>query len=189
MTSTNPIQGLSAKVQELVSPKRFAHILRVVELTQAIAIANGINPQTAALAALLHDVARDLPLQRLFELAPPRFPQEEGHPEALHGRAGRVLAQSWGIQDPQVLEAIEGHVCGVLPTNPVGMALFVADGTEPARNINGDIRELALAGHLAQAYAQAFASKLRYLQSKNIPVHPHTCQIAESLRQEGWLLS
>ncbi|KIX84497.1 bis(5'-nucleosyl)-tetraphosphatase (symmetrical) YqeK [Thermus filiformis] len=175
------IASLEEKVKALVRPERFAHILRVAELAREIARNNGLDPERAYLAALLHDAARDLPEEELLRLAPPKNEVERAHPLALHGRAARVLARDWGVKDEEVLEAVEGHVFGVDPQNGIGMALYVADVSEPGRGVNGEIRELALAGRLLEAYRRAVRNKVEYLQKKGIPVHPRTLEVYEEL--------
>ncbi|MGQ9692350.1 MAG: bis(5'-nucleosyl)-tetraphosphatase (symmetrical) YqeK [Thermaceae bacterium] len=174
-------ETLKEKVRALVHPDRFAHIERVAALAREIALNNGLDPDRAYLAGLLHDAARDLPEEELLRLAPPRNEAERAHPLALHGRAARVLAEEWGVRDQEVLEAVEGHVYGVDPENGIGMALYVADISEPSREVNGEIRELALAGRLPLAYRQAIRSKVEYLVSKGIPLHPKTLEIYEKL--------
>lgn len=171
------------RVEPLVKPERFAHILRVAELAREIALANGLDGVRAYLAGVLHDAARDLPPERLFELAPPEIPLEQEHPKSLHGRAGRRLAESWGVSDPEVLEAIEGHVYGVDPTYQIAMAVYVADVSEPGRGVNAEIRERALAGDLLGAYREAVETKVRYLESKGIPPHPRTFLAYKKLSQ------
>jgi predicted HD superfamily hydrolase involved in NAD metabolism len=135
-------------------------------LAQEIAEKNGLDGERAHLAALLHDAARDLPEEELLSLAPPENEVERAHPLSLHGRAARRLAEGWGVEDEEVLEAIEGHVYGVDPQNGIGMALYIADIAEPGRGVNGEIRELALAGRLSEAYRLAVANKVNYLQAR-----------------------
>ncbi len=162
-------------------PERLEHILRVAALAREIAERNGLDGDRAYLAGLLHDAARDLPPEELLSLAPPQNEVERAHPLALHGRAARRLAEAWGVGDPEVLEAIEGHVYGVDPSNPIGMALYVADTSEPGRGVNGEIRELALAGRLLEAYRRAVKNKVDYLAAKGVPIHPRTLAVYHSL--------
>jgi predicted HD superfamily hydrolase involved in NAD metabolism len=162
------------KVRQQVKPARYEHILRVAELAAQIAKANGLDQEKAYLAAILHDAARDLSAERLQQLAPPENELEHQNPLSLHGRAGRKLAQEWGVEDEEVLEAIEGHVYGVGPDHKIGMALYIADISEPGRGVNHEIREMALAGQLEQAYQRAVICKVSYLQKKGIEPHPRT---------------
>ena len=174
MPSTPSIETIAERVRARVSPERWAHIVRVAELARRIAEAAGAEGERAYLAGLLHDVARELPEEELVALCPPENEVEAAHPRALHGCAGRKIAAEWGVTDPEVLEAIEGHVWGVTSESPVARAVYVADVSEPGRGVNDDLRERALAGDLEGAYAEAVARKVAYLKAKGIPIHPRT---------------
>lgn len=179
------VSKLRERVKALVSPERFEHVERVTELALTIGRANGLSAdelRRLELAAILHDAARDLPDAELLRLAPPACDVEEQHPLAVHGRAGAELARSWGVSDSVVLRAIEGHVWGVEPGDRVGMALYVADVSEPSRGVNDDIRDLALTD-LAAAYRHAVASKVEYLEGAGIAVHPTTRKTYEALHE------
>lgn len=167
------------RVRERVSPRRFEHIVRVAILTETIAQVNRFGEsevRAASLAAILHDVARDLSADELFALAPPETELERQHPLAVHGRAGRRIIEGWGVTDERVLDAVEGHVFGVSHDNRVGMALYIADVSEPGRGVNEDIRELAMK-NLFWAYQRAVDSKVRYLRAKGKAVHPDTLRV------------
>jgi predicted HD superfamily hydrolase involved in NAD metabolism len=166
-----------------VTPARFQHILRVAHLAESIAVGNSFSESeryATRLAGILHDAARDLPAQELFALAPPRDQLEREHPLSVHGRAGRRLAEQWGVTDERVLNAITGHVFGVGLEERVGMAVYVADVSEPGRGVNEDIRELAIC-NLELAYRQAVDSKVRYLQAHGKAVHPETLKVYEAI--------
>jgi predicted HD superfamily hydrolase involved in NAD metabolism len=173
------------RVRLRLSPERYAHVLRVAELAEQIALANRFDAgelRATCLAAVLHDVAREEPAARLFELAPPESDLERAHPMALHGRAGRVVAEAWGVTDERVLNAIEGHVDGPRPGDRVAMALYVADVSEPGRGVNDDIRALAMT-NLERAFRRALEVKIRYLTGRGKAVHPRTLQVHEELTE------
>lgn len=177
------LAALCSRVREMVSKERFEHIQRVARLAEAIALANrfsSADTEAVCVAGLLHDVARDLPAEELLRLAPPENVVELHHPLSVHGRAGRVIAVSWGVEDGAVLEAIEGHVFGVTPANRVGVAVYVADVCEPGRGVNDDIRALAMRD-LVAAYERAVDAKVRYLRSKGKSVHPATLRVYEQI--------
>ncbi|GEM82138.1 bis(5'-nucleosyl)-tetraphosphatase (symmetrical) YqeK [Meiothermus hypogaeus] len=184
MISTISVVDLAERVRQQVKPERYEHILRVAELAAEIARANALDVEKIYLAAILHDAARDLSEQQLTELAPPEIALERNHPLSLHGRAGRKLAEQWGIEDEEVLEAIEGHVYGVRPEHRIGMALYVADVSEPGRGVNQDIRDLALSGRLEEAYQKAVLCKVKYLQSKGIEPHPRTLAAYKAIMEQ-----
>lgn len=173
------------RVRARLSPERFAHVMRVAELAESIALANDFDEgemRATLLAAVLHDVAREEDVESLMRLAPPENDMERSHPMAVHGRAGRVIAGTWGVNDERVLDAIEGHVFGVRPGDRVGMAVYVADVSEPGRGVNDDIRQLAMS-HLERAYRRAVQTKVRYLRSRGKDVHPRTLAVHDELGQ------
>ena len=173
--------SLVAELARRLSPSRVAHSLRVAEAAREIARSAGLDPEKAYLAGLLHDIAKELPPEELAALAPPENEVERAHPLVLHGRAGRELARELGVTDPEVLEAIEGHVVGVPAGSALGMAVYLADLAEPGRGFNQDLLERALAGDLEGAYREALRRKMEYLRQRGIPLHPRTLKLAEEL--------
>jgi len=179
------IAPLYQRVAKQLTAKRFAHVLRVTKLADTIGQANNFSTlelQATAKAAILHDIARELDCDAMYALAKPEIEVENECHLILHGKAGRALAKQWGIEETVVLEAIEGHTFGVLPDNRVGMAVYIADVSEPGRNVNEDIRELALENLLA-AYKQAVTCKVTYLKSRGKPVHPDTLRVHDEISQ------
>ncbi len=171
------------RVKNTISEKRFQHILRVAELAATIAKANDFSKEdfeAVVLAAFLHDIAKELPDQEMFELAPPELEMEKADSKVVHGRAGRELAKRWGVKNQTVLEAIAGHVTGVEPDNRVGQVVYIADLAEPGRGVNGEIGELAKSD-LSKAYKAAINTKVNYLKLKGKEVHPSTISIIEDM--------
>jgi len=174
----------TAWVAELVSSQRLEHIRLVTETAEHIASLVGVDPARAALAAALHDAAREMPPQRLLELAPPRNEFERRFPMVLHGRVARRLAQERGVSDLAVLRAIEGHTTGLVGMGPLEMVVFVADKCSPDRGMKGELIELAGRDLLA-AFKQALISSLEYLtQVVRAPIHPVTIGVWNQLVEE-----
>ena len=136
--------------------------MRAVEVAmRAYARRYGEDEELWAIAGVLHDMDYE------------KYPEE--HPY-------RAVEELRRLGYPEeVLEAIEGHVYGVDPENGIGMALYVADVSEPGRGVNEEIRELALAGRLKEAYRLAVRNKVHYLKAKKIPIHPRTLEVYHSL--------
>ena len=169
------------RIRAMVKPKRYGHVMRVAALSYAIAEANGLDADRAFTAGLLHDVARDLSCAELLRLAPPECPQDACHALAVHGRAGRALLERWGYRDAEVLEAVEDHTTGPRVGNSLSRVVYIADVSEPGRGVNADIRTLAFEDPDA-ALEQAIFSKVEYLQSRGICVHPRTLAVYQSLK-------
>ena len=99
-------------VKKTLSKKRFTHTVNVKDKAVELARLYGASEEKAALAAILHDAAKELPkeelLQILRENAIIAGDAENSPPPVWHGVCAAILAQTrWGVEDREVLDAIE----------------------------------------------------------------------------------
>lgn len=128
------------RLAECLPTQRLIHVLGVEGLAVALAAQWGISTTDAMLAALLHDVAKNLPREEqetlmrdapLYEAAE----EDEGHPALWHGPAAATIAsREYGIDNPDILEAVAYHTTGKPGLGGIGLAIYVADYLEPTRN-------------------------------------------------------
>ena len=62
------LRQLRTRLQMSIPHPRYAHSRRVEEESMRLAVRFGADPEVCATAGLLHDCARDLPLDRLIAL-------------------------------------------------------------------------------------------------------------------------
>lgn len=125
-------------VKEAMSSYRYEHTLRVAILCKEIAKANGLHAQKAYLCGLLHDINKEWKWMSveeakviLFHMQPTLLALEES---IWHGYIGRFLAtHRLGIQDNDILTAIENHVLGECK-NRYAQITYVADKLDPNRD-------------------------------------------------------
>lgn len=168
------------KLKGKFNGKRFKHIMGVVEVSEKLAIMEGVLPEKARLAALLHDYAKDLNYEELLEVIEKSdwsIDEEEVEiPELLHAPAAAFLArEDFGITDQEILEAIRYHTIG----NP-GMCLlaeiiYVADYIEPHRDFPGveSVREQSRRG-LGPAIITICNNIIKYNIDRGRLIHPNT---------------
>ena len=135
-----------------LSKSLFEHILRVEEIAGGLAETHGLDVQKVRTAALLHDLARAKCPEELISLAE-GFGIEIGSLEArmpifLHGAVAAALARErYGIEDPEILEAVRVHTTGLAGMGPVARIVFLADKLDPTKErrypFNARVRELA----------------------------------------------
>jgi nicotinate (nicotinamide) nucleotide adenylyltransferase len=161
-----------------LSPLRYQHSLHVAELALRLAPAAGVPQQKAALAALLHDCARDLPPAALRRLAPKSTPGLaeilRGAPVLLHAWAGAALAEKkYGVADPEILEAIALHATGAPGMGPLARLVYLADLANQGRAFPEAklVRDLA-AADFGAAFKAANYVKLVYAFAGGGWVHP-----------------
>lgn len=124
------------KVASYLSESRFAHSLSVAHLALLIATRNRIiNPESAYIAGLLHDIGKGLTEADAREIVKREFPEYAAYPAwSLHQFTGSYLAKKdFGITDEAVLDAIAYHCTGKPHMSPLAKIIYSSDKIEPTR--------------------------------------------------------
>lgn len=126
------------KLKSYYDDKRFLHIVSVAKLAYQIAKNNKLDAGKAALAALLHDIAKDMDPKQAKELVISEFPTLKDIPSfSIHQYAGAILAKrDFNVQDEEVLEAIRYHATAKPHMLPLSKVLYAADKIEPTRGFD-----------------------------------------------------
>ena len=174
----HPSEAADVFARERLSPKRYGHTLRVADTAQDLALAHGLDPDQARLAALLHDAAREMPSEEYLDLAE-RWGLSFGEPERespklLHGPVAAELARrGLGVEDAEVLDAVREHTTGSPGMGPLSLVLFVADKIEPARDYPSVERVRVLARkNLRAAAAESLRRTIAHNEERGRPTHP-----------------
>lgn len=121
-------------IREYLGEHRYLHSLRVAELAASFFQSGSQKEGEAYIAGILHDLAKDLPIERQTELAK-RYGSLEGLPKwAYHQYAGAVLAKELFPKAPESsIKAIASHCTGSGDMDEIAKAIYAADKTEPGR--------------------------------------------------------
>lgn len=168
-------------LKQNVSDHRLQHILGVEETSIALARRHQLNERQAALAGLMHDLAKFFPPQKLLKIATEaKIPVDEvcfNYPHLLHADVGAVVARrEFNVDDPEILAAISNHTLGAPEMSQLSCVVFVADVLEPNRGDNAELaamREVA-GKNLYKCVRQTSDYSLKYLLSKQKIIHPRT---------------
>lgn len=171
-----------ALLQPLLTPPRWIHSLGVMQMMGDLAPLYGLDPASACVAGLLHDIAKDRSaaeqLQLATELRLVLNDPSEALPVYLHGVVGAaLLEQQVGYTDAAVLEAIAAHSYNRQlspPSERLGWCLRVADVLAPVREWTGmwRLHDLAYAGDLATAAILLSRWVSELYCGWGLPVHP-----------------
>ena len=129
-------------VKGRLSEKRYQHTLNVKKMAVKLARRYGVNEEKAALAALLHDAAKELPKEEMKALMA-QYPQyaEGGENRPIpvwHGVCAAILARTeWGVTDEAVLSAIACHTAGKPGMTKLDKIVYLADMTSKERDWPG----------------------------------------------------
>ena len=134
------------EAQELVkgrlSRKRYKHTVNVKNKAVELARRYGADEEKAALAALLHDSAKELPQEEMLQIFSDNAIMAKNaasRPTPVwHGIAAAILcATQWGVTDPEILSAIECHTTGKANMTLLEKIIYMADATSAERDYPG----------------------------------------------------
>ncbi len=174
----------SIEIQQYLSDKlsaeRLQHVLAVQEMAVDLACVHKADIWQASLAALLHDSAKWMNAQALYEAVHAYEirldPIEEVNPSLLHPLIGVKLAvEKFAVTELEVLEAIRNHTTGNPSMGVISQVLYVADFAEPTRTHTAVhlVRELAYTD-LRRAVHHVARAKIEHLLNKGVMIHPNT---------------
>lgn len=170
-----------------LSPKRFQHTMNVKKLAVRMAQHYGVDTEKAALAAVLHDSAKELPRTELLQIMQDNAIIKKGtqnRPEPVwHGICAAILAKTqWNVQDEEILSAIACHTTGKENMSKLDKILFLADMTSAERDYPGveELRSLEMQ-NLDKAMIQALKMTISFVEQKNAIADP------ESAKALAWL--
>jgi predicted HD superfamily hydrolase involved in NAD metabolism len=166
--------------------RRYWHCVRVARCADILAQRHRLDTGKARTAGMLHDLARLYsPARLMAECSARDMPIEEferANPMLLHARLGAALArENFGIQDSQVLSAIEKHTTGAAEMSPLDCAVYVADSLEPHRSFveRGELWKLAMRD-LAAATRGVILHSIRYHVSLGRAIAPPAAAAARA---------
>ena len=164
-------ERLEAAVAKL-TPGLRDHVLRTVREARRLARLHGIDEERAVVAALRHDLARtEAPsgLVRGATAAGLELSDLERHGD----EGARIMAERFGIEDEEVLDAARYHTTARAGMGALERLVFIADKIEPEKA--REELEVAEARRMAD---ESLEAAMRCLLDR---------QVARAL-ERGWLL-
>ena len=183
------------EAKKLVKPrlgqKRWTHTKNVKKMAVQLAERWGENPEKAALAALLHDSAKELPRDALLQIFADNAIIAENapaRPAAIwHGIAAAIVAETqWGVTDPEILSAIRCHTTGKPGMSLLDKILYLADYIEETRDFPGveKARELAKVD-IDRALLYCYDQTLTELVARGKLIHSDTIAAYNDMIRQG----
>ena len=172
-----------------LSAKRYQHTLNVRRMAVKLAKRWGADPEKAALAALLHDTAKELPREEMLQILNDNAiiaENAQNRPSPVwHGICAAILAQTqWGVEDEEVLSAIRCHTTGKPGMSLLDEIVFLADMTSAERDYpEVDYLRKLEKEDIHRAMREALEMNLHWLEERGKPVDEETRAALEDLRQ------
>lgn len=172
-------EKMEYKLKKELDHQRFQHTLGVERTAREMARAFGEDEEKAALAGLLHDCAKCMPLSQMVKAAKHADvdPVMKESKALMHAVAGRCVAESvYGVKDEDVLGAIRWHTTGRAGMTRLEKIIYLADMIEPGRKPYPGLEELRAQcmRDLDGAMHAALRMSLEHVQKQGKTLHPDT---------------
>ena len=175
-------------VKSKMSLKRFTHTLGVVEMSEKLAKIYNANIQKCKVAALLHDICKEMDMEYIKNICKNKFINELSEEdlennEILHGFAGAYYVKNeLGSNDKEILNAIKYHTVGAKDMTLLEKIVYIADAIEYGRNYPSvvEIREETFK-NLDKGILMEIEHKEEYLESIGKKSHPNTDELKKEI--------
>ncbi|QDK70496.1 bis(5'-nucleosyl)-tetraphosphatase (symmetrical) YqeK [Lactococcus protaetiae] len=171
--------ALLERISANVKASRFKHILGVEKAAIKLAEKYGVNPHKASLAALLHDYCKEETDTTFLSLIDKYHLDEDlknWDNNIWHGKVGIwKMREDFGLQDDEILRAIEIHTVGSQEMSELAKVLYVADYIEEGRDFPGVVEARCVAwDDLNKAVAFETMRLVNYLAERRFTIYPET---------------
>lgn len=174
------IKEIKSYLKENLKEKRYEHVLGVVETAKKLAKLNGVSEEKAEIAALAHDVAKNLSKDRMKEIIVDNNIElsdiEENNPNLWHSIIAPIEARErLGIEDEEILDAIRWHTTGKVKMSVLTKIIYIADMIEPGRDFNGvDTLRKTTFEDLDKGVYEGLNGSIKVLLEKNLLIDENT---------------
>ncbi|MDI6703885.1 MAG: bis(5'-nucleosyl)-tetraphosphatase (symmetrical) YqeK [bacterium] len=181
------IEKIRKELKKMLSSKRYVHSLATEEMAAFLAKQHNYESHKVRIASLLHDCAKDLPLDTQkdyimrYEIVLDEIELKE--PKLWHAAISQELAKrKFNIYDSEILQSIRIHPTGDKDMTSVDKIVVLSDYLEPNRNFrdNEKIKVIAMKD-LNQATILVLTSKLLHVIKKGSLIHPRTIEARNDL--------
>ena len=174
---------LKKALKEHLKPSRYEHSIGVAYTAMALAMRYGCDMDKAGEAGFLHDWAKQYGEKEIVEKCKdcglPLTKDELACPAVLHAKLGAYLAKKdFGVEDEEVLKAIQYHTTGRPEMSLLELILYVADYIEPGRDRAPNLTSLRKQAFMdiEKAAAEIMEDTIEYLTENKKPIDSMTLQ-------------
>ena len=167
---------LRAQVTPMLTSQRMAHTAGCEQEAVQLARRWGENPESAAVAGILHDITKILSYDEQLILCEKYGiildNAEKENPKLLHAITGAAKARDlFGVSE-EIYEAIRWHTTGKPDMTTLEKIIYLADYIEPTRDFAGLDKLRALAYEdLDKAMALGLEMSLEEIRRQNVEPH------------------
>lgn len=183
ITINEQIVTFRKQLKSKLDTMRYEHSVSVSYTCIALAMRYGFSLEKAELAGLLHDCAKRYTDNELIARSQKHglslTESELKAPAVIHAKYGAWMARNkFGIQDEEILSAIQCHTTGKPGMCILDKILYIADYIEPRRDKASNLARMRYLAFqdLDQTMYEILAGTINYLKGKGGCIDPMTIQ-------------
>ncbi len=146
------LETIKEDLKQSLSEKRYIHSIGVMEMSEELAKIYNVDIETAKIAGLLHDIAKEMPKEEILKYVEENniiiTEVESINTGILHGKIGADIAKKKYNVNEQIQKAIKYHTTTNPNMDTLAKIVYVADKIE--LNRKSDYFDIELERKLAK---------------------------------------
>ena len=186
--SRTVIMRIEAEARGTLSAERFIHSKNTAIHASDMCRRFNLDPMAGYLAGIAHDLAKQMSNKQVLKIVKSDkmgiSAIEKDKPNLLHGRAAAVLLKDrFCINNEDVLEAVALHTSGSGKMGPLAKVIYIADKTEPSRNIEPALRKMCKEADLDAVLYAVLDKTIEKLRAKGAELSEGTLQLLNKKKE------
>lgn len=167
------VEEILTLAEKMMTKERYIHTINVRDFALLLAKIHKANPKEVEIAAVSHDLFRDVPSGKLLKISKIWNLKiediEKKHPILLHGKvAAEFLRRRYRLTNESILISVAYHTSGHPEMNEVGKILMIADTVGFDRNFP-EVEKLRNVSYqdLNRAFVEILKNRMMYALKTN----------------------
>ena len=131
-------EEMRAAIRPLMHEERYRHSLAAEREAERLARRYGEDPEKAAIAGILHDCCKEMPLEEALQIVGQSDIMTEidfrEQPQLIHGFAASLVLGRYDVHDPDIQNAVRYHTVARAGMSRLEKIIYLADLTEEGRD-------------------------------------------------------
>lgn len=179
---------LTLVIRNYMGEYRAIHSRNVAELASSKAELYNIDKNKAYVAGMIHDIGKEVPLDKQYKLIENDKELFEVNDATVHAFSAYYIAkEKLKITDEEILYAIKWHTTAYFKMSKLAKLIYVCDMLSSERDFPGvkRLREL-LDIDLDECYKQCFIASYKHLEDKGITISTELKELKDKIERNDF---
>lgn len=178
---------LDSIVASFMSEKRFQHTKSMASLAVEIAKANNLDENKAYIAGMLHDVAKEMDVNKARKIMQKHYPEHLNKPIPVWHQwlSSYVVQKNFHVHDKEILQAIENHTTANTNMSLLDMCIYVADKYDRNRGFDSEAQIALCKEDLKAGFIASLEDFYQFSKAKNRPIDNVFFEVYNKYKEEN----